>query len=143
MQARVKWVGDMSFVGESGSGHAVSMDGAPEFGGRNLAPRPMEMVLLGLGGCNGFDIVKLLKEAGQDVTGVELQLDAERADAGPGVFVHIKGHYTVTGRGLDESEVKKAVEASARLHSSVSRMLEKTAYISYDYEIVELGAAES
>ncbi len=144
MKARVKWVGDMSFVGESGSGHAVSMDGAPQFGGRNLAPRPMEMVLLGLGGCNGFDVVKLLKEAGQDVVGVELEIEAERAVATPAVFTRIKGLYTVTGRGLDESEVKKAVAASARQRSSVSKMLEKTALITYDYEIVELGGtAES
>ena len=141
MEARVRWVGDMSFVGESGSGHTVAMDGAPRFGGRDLAPRPMEMVLMGLGGCNGFDVVKLLKDAGQDVRGIELRLEAERADAAPAVFTRIRGLYTVTGRGLDEREVKKAVEASARRHSSVSRMLEKTARITYDYEVVEVGEA--
>ncbi len=139
MEARVKWVGDMSFVGESGSGHAVAMDGAPQFGGRNLAPRPMEMVLLGLGGCNGFDLVKLLQDAGQDVHGVELHLEAERAGATPAVFTRIRGRYTVTGRGLDEHEVGKAVESSAQRHSSVSKMLEKTARITYDYEIIEVG----
>ncbi len=139
MEARVKWVGDMSFVGESGSGHAVAMDGAPRFGGRNLAPRPMEMVLIGLGGCNGFDIVKLLKDAGQKVHGVELHLEAERADTEPAVFTRIKGRYTVTGYDLDERQVRQAVESSAERHSSASRMLEKTARITYDYEIVELG----
>lgn len=138
MKARVKWAGDMSFVGESGSGHAVSMDGAPQFGGRNLAPRPMEMVLLGLGGCNSFDIVKMLKDAGQDVRGVELQLEAERADATPAVFARIKGHYVVSGRGLDEQAVRQAVEESANRHSSVSKMLEKSAKITYDYEILEV-----
>ncbi len=139
MKAHVKWIGDMSFVGESGSGHTVAMDGAPQFGGRDLAPRPMEMVLLGLGGCNGFDIVKLLKDAGQDVRGVELQLEAERADATPAVFTRIRGRYTVTGCGLDERKVRQAVELSAQRHSSVSKMLEKTAQITYDCEIVEVG----
>ena len=138
MRASVKWIGDMSFVGESGSGHAVTLDGAPQFGGRNLAPRPMELVLIGLGGCNGFDIVKLLKEAGQRVRDVELQLEAERADSEPAVFTRIKGHYVVSGYGLDERIVAAAVEASAKQHSSVSRMLEKSARITYDYEIRNL-----
>ena len=139
MKACVKWVGNMSFIGESGSGHTVAMDGAPQFGGRNLALRPMEMVLVGLGGCNSFDVVKLLKDAGQDVHGVELHLEAERADATPAVFTRIKGLYKVTGCGLDKDEVKKAIELSSRQHSSVSRMLEKTAQITYDYEIIEFG----
>ena len=142
MEVRVKWTGEMSFVGESGSGHVVAMDGAPQFGGRNLAPRPMEMVLIGLGGCNSFDIVKLLKDAGQDVRDVELHLEAERADAAPAVFTRIKGLYKVTGCKLDENEVRKAVELSARERSSVSKMLEKTACITYDYEIVEIGTGE-
>ena len=139
MKAHIKWVGGMSFIGESGSGHSVSMDGAPQFGGRNLAPRPMEMVLIGLGGCNSFDIVKLLRDASQDVHGVELSLEAERADAPPAVFTCIRGLYTVTGRGLDEGEVRQAIESSAHSHSSVSKMLEKTARITYDYKIIEIG----
>ena len=138
MKARVRWVGDMSFVGESGSGHTVTLDGAPQFGGRNLAPRPMELVLIGLGGCNGFDIVKLLKEAGQRVRDVELRLEAERADSEPAVFTHIRGHYVVSGIGLDEQAVAKAVEASAKQYSSVSRMLEQSVRITYDYEIRNL-----
>ena len=141
MRARVKWIGDMSFVGESGSGHAVTLDGAPQFGGRNMAPRPMELVLIGLGGCNGFDIVKLLKEAGQRVSGVELRLEAERADGTPAVFTQIKGHYIVSGSGLDERVVAAAVEMSAKQYSSVSRMLEKSVRITYDYEIRNLDAS--
>lgn len=138
MKAKVKWTGHMSFVGESGSGHCVTMDGAPEAGGRNLAPRPMEMVLMGLGGCSSFDIVKMLKAAGQDVRAVEIRLEAERADTEPAVFTRIRGHFTVSGRGINDGEVRKAVRASAEKHSSVSKMLEKTADIRYDYEIVEL-----
>jgi len=138
MKAKVKWTGYMSFVGESGSGHCVTMDGAPEAGGRNLAPRPMEMVLMGLGGCSSFDIVKMLKAAGQDVRAVEIRLEAERADTEPAVFTRIRGHFTVTGRAIADDEVRKAVRASAETHSSVSKMLEKTADIKYDYEIVEL-----
>ncbi|MDD9806586.1 MAG: OsmC family protein [Gammaproteobacteria bacterium] len=138
MKAKVKWTGYMSFVGESGSGHCVSMDGAPEAGGRNLAPRPMEMVLMGLGGCSSFDIVKMLKAAGQDVRDVEIRLEAERADTEPAVFTRIRGHFTVSGHAISDDEVRKAVRASAEKHSSVSKMLEKTADIKYDYEIVEL-----
>ncbi len=138
MKAKVKWTGYMSFVGESGSGHCISMDGAPEAGGRNLAPRPMEMVLMGLGGCSSFDIVKMLKAAGQDVRDVEIRLEAERADTEPAVFTRIRGHFTVSGHAISDDEVRKAVRASAEKHSSVSKMLEKTADIKYDYEIVEL-----
>ncbi len=137
MKANVKWTGRVSFLGESGSGHSVTMDGAPAAGGRNLAPRPMEMVLMGLGGCSGFDVVQLLKGAGQDVHGVEIALEAERAATEPAVFTRIHGHFIVRGRDLDENEVRKAVRASAEKHSSVSKMLEKTAAVTYDYEIVE------
>ncbi len=127
----------MSFVAETGSGHSVLMDGAPEAGGRNLAARPMEMVLVGLGGCSSFDIVKLLKNAGQKVYGVEIALDAERADSEPAVFIRINGHFTVRGRQLDKNIVAQAVKDSAEKHSSVSKMLERTAEINYSYEIIE------
>ena len=137
MKANVKWTGRVSFLGESGSGHSVTMDGAPAAGGRNLAPRPMEMVLLGLGGCSSFDVVQLLQKAGQDVHGVELALEAERAATEPAVFTRIHGHFIVRGRNLDENEVRNAVRASAERHSSVSKMLEKTAAVTYDYEIIE------
>ena len=137
MKVRVKWMNPMSFVAETGSGHSVVMDGAPEAGGRNLAARPMEMVLVALGGCSSFDIVKLLKNAGQKIRGVEVALNAERADSEPAVFTRINGHFTVHGRQLDENIVAQAVRDSAEKHSSVSKMLERTADINYSYEIIE------
>ena len=137
MEVRVKWIDHVSFVAETGSGHSIVMDGAPEAGGRNLAARPMEMVLVGLGGCSSFDIVKLLKEAGQQIHGVEITLDSERAEGEPAVFKRINGHFTVRGHQLDEAIVAQAVKASAEKHSSVSKMLEKTAEINYSFEIIE------
>ena len=137
MEVHVKWIDHVSFVAETGSGHSIVMDGAPEAGGRNLAARPMEMVLVGLGGCSSFDIVKLLKEAGQQIHGVEIALDAERADSEPAVFTRINGHFTVRGRQLDEAVVAQAVKASAEKHSSVSKMLEQTAEVNYSFEIIE------
>ena len=137
MKVQVKWIDHVSFVAETGSGHSIVMDGAPEAGGRNLAARPMEMVLVGLGGCSSFDIVKLLKEAGQQIHGVEIALDAERADSEPAVFTRINGHFTVRGRQLDEAVVAQAVKASAEKHSSVSKMLEQTAEVNYSFEIIE------
>ena len=137
MEVHVKWIDHVSFVAETGSGHSIVMDGAPEAGGRNLAARPMEMVLVGLGGCSSFDIVKLLKEAGQQIHGVEIALDAERADSEPAVFTRINGHFTVRGRQLDEAIVAQAVKASAEKHSSVSKMLEQTAEVNYSFEIIE------
>ena len=138
MKAHVKWTGDMRFVGESDGGHTISMDSARKLGERNLAPSPMEMILIGLGGCNSFDIVKLLKEAGQDVHGVDIHLEANRANTVPAVFTHIKGHYTISGCNIDGKEVEKAIQSSANHYSSVSRMLEKTSQITYDYEIKEI-----
>ena len=137
MEVRVKWIDHVSFVAETGSGHSIVMDGAPEAGGRNLAARPMEIVLVGLGGCSSFDIVKLLKQAGQQIHGVEIALDAERAASEPAVFTRINGHFTVRGHQLDEAIVARVVKASAEKHSSVSKMLEKTAEINYSFEIIE------
>ena len=137
MEVVVKWIEQVSFVAETGSGHSIVMDGAPAAGGRNLAARPMEMVLAGLGGCSSFDIVKLLKEANQQIHGVEIALAAERADSEPAVFTRINGHFTVRGRGLDKTIVEQAVKASAEKHSSVSKMLEQTAEINYSFEIIE------
>lgn len=137
MEVLVKWIDHVSFVAATGSGHSLVMDGAPEAGGRNLAARPMEMVLAGLGGCSSFDVVKLLKEAQQQVHGVEIALRAERADSEPAVFTCINGHFTVRGHQLDEAIVANAVQASAEKHSSVSKMLEQTAEINYSYEIIE------
>ena len=137
MKARVKWLNHMSFVGESGSGHSVVMDGAPELGGRNLGIRPMEMLLLGLGGCTSFDVVLILKKMKQEITGCEVEIEAERADSEPKVFTRIHVHFIVTGRGLSDKHVARAVNLSAEKYCSASIMLGKTAEISHDYEIRE------
>ncbi len=139
MKARIKWLEDVSFVGESGSGHAVVMDGAPEHGGRNLGVRPMEMLLLGMGGCSAFDVIHILKRARQPVTDCVVELEAERADQPPKVFTRIHAHFVITGRELSESQVRRAVELSAEKYCSASVMLGKTATISHDFEIQEVG----
>ncbi len=137
MQARVKWVQDATFIGESGSGHAVVMDGPPDHGGRNLGVRPMEMLLLGMGGCTAFDVVHILKKSRQPVTDVVTEIEAERADEEPKIFTKIHVHFIVTGNGLDEKRVSRAVSLSADKYCSASIMLAKTADISHDYEIRE------
>ena len=137
MKARIKWLDNATFVGESGSGHCVVMDGPPEHGGRNLSVRPMEMVLLGLGGCTAFDVVNILQKARQPVTDCVVELDAERADGVPAVFTRIQVKYLVRGRGLSRQHVKRAVELSAEKYCSVSIMLGKTASISHEFEIIE------
>jgi putative redox protein len=137
MQARIKWVQDATFLGEAGSGHAVVMDGPPEHGGRNLGVRPMEMLLLGMGGCTAFDVVHILKKSRQPVSDCVAELDAERADEDPKVFTRIHVHFIVTGSGLDEKRVARAVSLSADKYCSASIMLGKTASITHDYEIRE------
>ena len=137
MHARVKWLDHMSFVGESGSGHSLVIDGSPEHGGRNLGVRPMEMVLIGLGGCTAFDVVLMLQKSRQNVTDVEVSLDAERSEEVPQVFTHIKAHFLVSGKGLSEKHVERAVNLSAEKYCSATKMLEKTAQIDYTWEIVE------
>jgi len=137
MKARIKWLDHMSFIGESESGHSVVMDGSPEVGGRNLAARPMEMVLLGMGGCTAFDVVMILQRARQPITDCIIELTAERADEAPKVFTKIHAHYIVKGKGLSEKQVEKAVTLSAEKYCSVSIMLGKTAILTHDYEIVE------
>jgi putative redox protein len=137
MKVRVKWLDNMSFVGESGSGHSVVMDGAPDSGGRNLAARPMEMVLIGMGGCTAFDVVMILQKSRQAVEDCIVEISAERADEIPKVFTKIHVHYTVKGKGLDKSKVKKAIDLTAEKYCSVSVMLEKTAEITHDFEIIE------
>ncbi len=137
MKARIKWVEQATFVGESASGHAVVMDGPPDHGGRNLGPRPMEMLLLGMGGCTSFDVVSILKKARQAITDCVAEISAERADTDPKVFTRIHVHFIVTGQGLKEAQVKRAVELSAEKYCSASIMLGKAAQISHDYEIVE------
>jgi putative redox protein len=138
MTCRIKWLDHMSFVGESASGHSVVMDGAPEAGGRNLGIRPMEMLLLGLGGCTAFDVVSILHKSRQQISDCEVEIEAERADTIPRVFTHIRLHFIVSGRGLDKTKVSKAVSLSADKYCSASRMLEKTATITHDFEIVNL-----
>lgn len=140
MKARVQWAGEALFLGESGSGHAVVMDGPPEAGGRNLGIRPMEMLLIGLGGCSNFDVVSILRKGRQPVESCEVFLDAERAGDEPKVFTKIHLHFVVKGRGLKEAQVKRAVELSAEKYCSASIMLGRAGVdISHDYEIVELG----
>ncbi len=140
MKARVKWVEAMTFVGESGSGHSVVMDGAAESGGRDLGVRPMEMLLLGMGGCTAFDVVLILRKARQQVSDCVLDIEAERADTDPKVFTRIHVHFAVTGHGLSDKQVARAVELSAEKYCSASIMLGKTATITHDYEIVDSGS---
>ena len=140
MKVRIQWAGEAMFLGESGSGHVVVMDGPPDHGGRNLGVRPMEMVLIGLGGCTNFDVVSILKKARQPVESCEAFLEAERADEEPKVFTKIHVHFVVKGRGLKEAQVKRAVELSAEKYCSASIMLGRGGVeITHDYEIVELG----
>lgn len=139
MKARVKWVEQATFVGESGSGHAVVMDGPPDLGGRDLGVRPMEMILLGTGGCTAFDVVHILKKARQPITDCVAELTAERAETEPKVFTKIHIHFIVTGRGLSEKQVQRAVSLSAEKYCSATQMLGKVAEITHDYEIVNLG----
>jgi putative redox protein len=127
----------MSFVAETGSNHLVAMDGAPDGGGRNLAPRPMEMVLLGTGGCTAYDVVVILKKSGQDVTGCEVKLTAERATTDPKVFTRIHMHWVVRGRGLKRNIVENAVRLTHEKYCSATAMLQKTAEVTRDFEIVE------
>lgn len=137
MKARVKWVENTMMVGESGSGHAVVMDGPPEHGGRNLGIRPMEMLLLGLGGCTQFDVVQILKKGRNQVSSCSVELEAERAENDPKVFTRIHVHFALSGVGLTEKTVARAVDLSAEKYCSASLMLAKTAVITHDFEITE------
>jgi len=128
----------MTFVGESGSGHSVVMDGASEAGGRNLGIRPMEMLLLGLGGCTAFDVVSILHKSRQNIVDCEVEIEAERAAEVPRVFTGIHVHFIVSGKGLDPAKVERAVNLSADKYCSASRMLEKAAKITHDFEVVEV-----
>ena len=135
MNARVKWLDHMSFVGESGSGHSVVMDSSPDHGGRNLGVRPMEMVLLGLGGCSAFDVMLILKKSRQHVVDCEVQMEAERADEVPSVFTKIKLTYLITGHDLSQPQVNQAVELSLKKYCSVTKMLAGTVDIDYEIEL--------
>jgi putative redox protein len=138
MHCTVRWTGEgMSFLAETGSNHLVAMDGAPEAGGRNLAPRPMEMVLLGTGACTAYDVVVILRKSGQEVSGCEVKLEAERAATDPKVFTRIHMHFVVRGRALKRNVVEQAIRLSHEKYCSASAMLGKTAEMTKDFEIVE------
>jgi len=138
MKAKVKWLDGVSFVAESGSGHAVVMDGAPEHGGRNIGPRPMEMLLMGLAGCAAFDVVTILAKARQAVTDCEVQVNAERADAVPAVFTRIELHFVVRGRKLGPRQVERAIALSAEKYCSASILFGAAGVeIHHSHEVVE------
>ncbi|WP_110668728.1 OsmC family protein [Salinicola halophilus] len=138
MKATVKWTDGRQFVTESGSGHSVVIDGNPESGGRNTGPRPMELMLMGLGGCTSYDVIQILEKARADVTDCVATLEAERADTTPAVFTKIHVHFVVTGRGLKDAQVKRAVDLSAEKYCSASLMLAQGGVeITHDYEVVE------
>ena len=137
MKARVKWVEGVSFVGETGSGHAIVIDGAPENGGRNLGPRPMEVVLTGAAACTAFDVVMILRKARQPIADCVVEAEAERAPVEPKVFTRIHLRYIVAGHGLDPHQVERAVKLSKDKYCSATLMLAKTAEITYEIDIVD------
>jgi len=138
LEIKVSWAGNAAFVGESSMGHKVVMDGPPEGGGRNLGPRPMEMLLLGTGGCSSYDVISILKKARQNVSACEVVISSERADSEPKVFTKIHIHFKISGTNLKEKQVERAVSLSAEKYCSASIMLGATAEITHDYEIFEV-----
>ena len=138
MKARIKWLDGVIMVGESGSGHALVMDGPPEHGGRNLGVRPMELLLIGLGGCTEFDVLNILRKGRQDVTGCEVLVEAERAPEDPKVFTRIHVHFVVSGRALSDRRVAQAIRLSAEKYCSASIMLGATVTITHDYEVIDV-----
>ncbi len=138
MDVTVRWLKPMEFIGETGSGHAIVMDGAPEYGGKNLGPRPMEMLLLGLGGCTSFDVVAMLKKSRQDIVDCDAFVSAKRADTNPKVFTEIHVKFVISGRNLSDKHVKRAISLSAEKFCSASIMLGATAEITHEYELIEV-----
>lgn len=136
MKARVELTGEMTFVGTSDTGHQVVIDSAADVGGKDSGPRPMELVLLGLGGCSAIDVLMILRKARQQVTNCVVEISAERAEQIPKVFTNIHLHYVITGTSLSERHIERAIALSAEKYCSVSKMLEKTAAITHDYEVV-------
>lgn len=134
MKARVKWIDGVAMLGESGSGHGVVMDGPPELGGRNVGVRPMELLLIGMGGCTQFDVLLILRKSRQEVTDCVVELTAERAETDPKVFTRIHAHFILSGRGLDPRQVERAIKLSAEKYCSASLMLGATATITHDFE---------
>lgn len=141
MQATIKWVDNVMFVGHSGSGHSIVIDGPPAAGGNNAGIRPMELLLMGLGACTSFDVISILKKSRQDVTDCYTELEAERADEIPQVFTRIHVHFVISGHDLKPKQVARAVDLSAEKYCSASIMLAKTAEMTHDFEIIELNSA--
>jgi putative redox protein len=137
LKARIKLIDGMAFMAESGSGHAVVVDGAPDIGGRNLGARPMELVLMGSGACTAIDVVMILRKARQPITDCEVQVEAERAAEDPKVFTKVHLHYVVTGKGLAVPQVERAIKLSKEKYCSATIMLAKTAEVTFDYEVRE------
>ncbi len=137
MKARIKWVEEVMFVGESGSGHSVVIDGPPEHGGRNLGVRPMELLLQGLGGCTAFDVLMILNKARQPVSDCVVEIEARRAETEPKVFTHIHIHFIISGSGVSEKHVQRAIQLSAEKYCSASIMLGQVAEITHDFEVQE------
>jgi putative redox protein len=137
MKARIKWLDGRAFVGESGSGHAVVMDVAPEAGGRNVGVRPMEMLLLGLGGCTAFDVVMILEKSREKITSCEVELEAERASTDPKIFTHVKLTYKLKGKDLNPTAVERAINLSAEKYCSASIMFGKTARMEHAWTVEE------
>jgi putative redox protein len=138
LECTVRWHEGMSFIAQTGSGHLVAMDGVPEVGGHNWAPRPLEMLLAGAGGCTAFDVVMILQRSRQDIRGCEVKIIADRAETDPRVFTRIHFHFTVKGKGLKAEAVERAIKLSAEKYCSASIMLGKTAMMDHDFEIVEI-----
>ena len=137
MKAEVKWLGGRAFEGTPGSGHSVIMDSSPDFGGEDRGIRPMEMMMLGMGGCTSIDVMNILEKSRQDVTGCVAEISAERAETEPKVFVRMHVHFKVTGRNLESKRIERAIQLSAEKYCSASIMLGKTAEITHDFEIIE------
>jgi putative redox protein len=136
METQLKWAGNAAFIGRASSGHTVVMDGPAEGGGRNLGPRPMEMLILGLGACSTYDVVSILKKSRQEITDCEIKITSQRADSDPKVFTDIQLHFIVSGKDLKEKQVERAIKLSAEKYCSASIMLGATANITHDFEII-------
>ena len=138
METQLKWAGNAAFIGRASSGHTIVMDGPAEGGGRNLGPRPMEMLILGMGACSTYDVVSILKKSRQEITDCEIKITSQRADSDPKVFTDIQLHFTVSGHGLKEKQVERAIKLSAEKYCSASIMLGATANITHDFEIINV-----
>jgi len=138
METQLKWAGNAAFVGKASSGHTVVMDGPAEGGGRNLGPRPMEMLILGMGACSTYDVVSILKKSRQEITDCEIKITSQRADSDPKIFTDIQLHFIVSGKDLKEKQVERAIKLSAEKYCSASIMLGKTANITHDFEIINV-----